>query len=108
MINFAAADDALIDETEMKTIENGINLYIDYLKSGVARDVNLDLVKNFDGKIVVENVGGSAYKTLSEILKKLGISDKFAWMNTEEDPFFHSIGKYDTDKKEIKLSMTIP
>ena len=29
-------------------------------------------------------------------------TDKFDWNNTEEDPFFHSIGKYDTDPKGNK------
>ncbi|MCQ2788920.1 MAG: hypothetical protein MJ229_00940 [bacterium] len=98
-IKFAAENDALINQEEMKKLENGINLYIEYLKSGVARDINLDLVKNFNGKIVIENVGGSAYRTLSKILEKLGINSKFDWLDTKEDPFFNSIGKYDKDPK---------
>ena len=49
-----------------------------------------------------ENVGGSAYRTLGRVLEKLKISDKFIWFNTEEDPFFHSIGKYDTTPKGEK------
>ena len=56
---------------------------------------NLDLIKTLKQKIIIENVGGSAYRTLSRVLEELGISDKFIWFNTEEDPFFHSIGKYD-------------
>ncbi|DAB26953.1 TPA: hypothetical protein CPT85_00965 [Candidatus Gastranaerophilales bacterium HUM_21] len=39
---------------------------------------------------------------MSRILKELGIEDKYVWMNKEEDPFFHSIGKYDTDPKGNK------
>ncbi|MBR1753797.1 hypothetical protein IJ732_03090 [bacterium] len=101
-IKFASADDKNIDEETMKNLENGIGLYIDYLKTGVARPINLDLVKNFDGKIVIENVGGSAYRTLSKILEKLEVSNKYDWFNMEEDPFFHSIGKYDHDSKGNK------
>ena len=56
-----------------------------------------------ESKIVIECVGGCAYRTLSRVLDKLGISDKYTWHNTEEDPFFHSIGKYDTDPKGNKV-----
>ena len=35
--------------------------------------------------------------------EKLEISNKFLWNNIEEDPFFHSIGKYDTDPKGNKV-----
>lgn len=98
-IKFAAADDKLIDETAMKLIDDGVDLYIDYLRTGVARKANMDLIDAFKGKILIENVGGSAYRTLSRVLKKLKIEGKFDWLNTEEDPFFHSIGKYGVDPK---------
>lgn len=98
-IKFAKADDSLIDEKTMELIDDGINLYIDYLKTGVARPINMDLIEQFKGKIVIENVGGSAYRTLSRVLQKLGIQDKFDWLNIQEDPFFHSIGKYSFDPK---------
>ena len=101
-IKFSAADDKNIDEKVMTKLENGINLYIEYLKTGVARDINLDLIKEFSGKIIIENVGGSAYRTLSKILEKLNVSDKFDWLNIDEDPFFHSIGKYNHDSKGNK------
>lgn len=54
-------------------------------------------------KLFIESVGGCAYRTLSRVLDKLGIADKYAWNNIEEDPFFHSIGKYDTDPKGNKV-----
>lgn len=98
-IKFAKADDNLIDEKTLSLIDDGVSLYIDYLQSGVARKINMDLIKKFKGKIIIENVGGCAYRTLSRVLNKLMISDKFDWFNKEEDPFFHSIGKYDTDSK---------
>lgn len=96
-IKFASADDNNIDENTMRLLDDGINLYVDYLKTGVARKFNLDLIENFKNKIVIENVGGSAYRTLSKVLKKLKVQNKFEWLNIEEDPFFHSIGKYDRD-----------
>ena len=98
-IKISAADNPLINENAMKFIDDGVDLYVDYLKSGVAQDINLNLIKSFNSKIVIENVGGSAYRTLSRVLAKLGISDKFEWFNIEEDPFFHSIGKYNITPK---------
>ena len=84
----------------MTKLEDGINLYVEYLKSGVGED--LSQLKKMENKIVIESVGGCAYRTLSKVLEKLEISDKFDWNNTAEDPFFHSIGKYDTDPKGNK------
>ena len=99
-IKIAAKNDALIDEEIMSKLNDGIDLYVEYLKSGVAQ--NLDSVKKMQSKLFVECVGGCAYRTLSRVLEKLGIQDKYIWNNTEEDPFFHSIGKYNTDPKGNK------
>lgn len=101
-IKIAAKNNSLINEKAMAAINDGVDLYVEYLKSGVAKDVNLDLIKSFNEKIIIENVGGSAYRTLSRVLKKLSIEDKFDWFNIEEDPFFHSIGKYDITPKGEK------
>ena len=138
-IKISAQNNPLIDEKVLANLDDGVDLYVEYLKSGVAKDFNLDLIKNLGfryteptlchpeldsgsvsksneiaeqavqpvrndvvAKIVIENVGGSAYRTLSRVLKKLDISDKFVWFNTEEDPFFHSIGKYDHTPKGEK------
>ena len=101
-IKIASDNSPFISEKLMKKLEDGVNLYAEYLKDGVAKDANLNLIKDLKDKIVIENVGGSAYRTLSRILKKLGIEKKYDWFNTEEDPFFHSIGKYDTDPKGNK------
>ena len=76
-IKIAAKDNPLIDEKIMENLDDGVDLYVEYLKSGVAQNINLDLIKGFKEKIVVENVGGSAYRTLSRVLKKLDISEKF-------------------------------
>lgn len=101
-IKIAAKNNPLIDETIMTKLNDGVDLYVEYLQSGVAKDINLNLIKNFTHKIAIENVGGSAYRTLSRVLEKLQISDKFVWFNTEEDPFFHSIGKYNETPKGEK------
>ncbi len=101
-IKISASDNPLIDEKVMANIDDGVDLYVEYLKSGVAQKSSLDLINTLKNKIVIENVGGSAYNTLGRVLKKLNISDKFVWFNTEEDPFFHSIGKYDHTPKGEK------
>ena len=93
-IKISAQDNPLIDEKVLAKVDDGVDLYVEYLKSGVAQKSSLNLIKDLNGKIVIENVGGSAYRTLSRVLKKLDIANKFVWFNIEEDPFFHSIGKY--------------
>ena len=100
-IKIAPKFDPLIDEKIMETLNDGVDLYVEYLKSGVGE--NLSSVKKMKGKLFVESVGGCAYRTLSRVLEKLEIQDKYIWNNTEEDPFFHSIGKYDTDPKGNKV-----
>ena len=99
-IKIAAKNDPLIDETIMAKLNDGIDLYVEYLKSGVAQ--NLDGLKKMKNRLFIESVGGCAYRTLSRVLEKLEISNKFDWNNVKEDPFFHSIGKYDTDPKGNK------
>lgn len=99
-IKIAPKQDPLIDESIMERLNDGIDLYVEYLKSGVAK--NLSAVKKMENKLFIESVGGCAYRTLSRVLEKLEIQDKFVWNNIEEDPFFHSIGKYDTDPKGNK------
>ena len=92
-IEFSSSDDKLIDEKAMERLNNGIDLYVEYLRQGVANNKNLEVIKNFKNKIIIDSVGGCAYNTLSKILDKLEISDSFDWFNIEEDSFFHSIGK---------------
>ena len=92
-IKFSSSDDELIDEKTMDKLNNGIDLYCEYLKNGVASEKNINTIKNFKNKIVIDSVGGCAYNTLSKILENLGIKDNFVWLNKEEDPFFHGIGK---------------
>ena len=74
-IKVASKNDSLIDEEIMTRLNDGIDLYVEYLKSGVAQ--NLDGVKHLKNKLFVECVGGCAYQTLSRVLEKLEISDKY-------------------------------
>ncbi len=100
-IKISAKNNTLIDEEIMTRLNDGIDLYVEYLKSGVAE--NLEAVNKMENKLFIECVGGCAYKTLSKVLEKLNISGKYDWNNIGEDPFFHSIGKYDTDPKGNKV-----
>ena len=106
-IEFEAADNELIDEKTMAKLNNGVDLYVEYLKNGVASEQNIELIKNFDKKIVIDAVGGASYNTLSKILEKLEVQNTFDWLNTEEDPFFHSIGKDTKDGKFYDWSLDI-
>ena len=55
-IRIAKSDDELINESFMETINNGIDLYKEYLEKGVANKENLDLIKGIKNKIIIENV----------------------------------------------------
>jgi phosphomannomutase len=101
-IKLAPSNHSKITEELMNRINNGVDLYVDYLKNGVATVKNLSIIKNAKNKIFIENVGGCAYQTLSKVLDQLDISEIFEWLNIEETPFFHSIGKSDTDPKGNK------
>jgi phosphomannomutase len=75
---------------------DGYDLYVDYLRRGIATDTNLDLIKRQTGnglEIMYECVGGCMYNIMVEITKRLGIENAFVWNNAEEDPFFHGVGK---------------
>ena len=72
-IKIAPKNDALIDDSIMAKLNDGVDLYVDYLKSGVAQ--NLDGIKKMKSKLFIESVGGCAYRTLSRVLEKLGIQD---------------------------------
>lgn len=101
-IKISAVDHPLVDEQLMATLNNGIDLYVEYLKNGVATDSNIELIQNANNKIFIENVGGCAYETLGKVLEQLGIANSFDWFNIEETPFFHGIGKSDIDPKGNK------
>jgi len=75
---------------------NGINMYVDYLRSNILTDADITSIKaaTKDGmKITFETVGGCMYRTMLPIVHQLGISETYEWNNKEEDPFFHGVGK---------------
>ena len=101
-IKIAPKNDPLIDEAVMTKLNDGIDLYVEYLKSGVAQ--NLDGVKKMQSKLFIESVGGCAYRTLSRVLEKLGIQQgetvEFFLANTDSGV------KNTYIPQEILLSMT--
>ncbi len=92
-INFASTTDANIDTTFLNSIKNGTDLYVKYLRDGVATETNLNNILEAKRKILVECMGGSMYQTLQPVLRGLGIGDHFDFLHRETDPFFHAIGK---------------
>lgn len=92
-IKFSSKNDIHIDSKFMKDIKNGIGLYTDYLKMGVATKQNILFIKNLKNKLIIECMGGSMYKTLMPLLKNLEIDSSFTFLHKEEDSFNHGIGK---------------
>ncbi len=89
-IEFAASDSDLILEDF-----DGVDEYVKYLKEGSISNQDISLIKQEvnDGlDIMYECVGGCMYQIMPKIFEKLGIGAN-NWNNTEEDPFFHGIGK---------------
>ena len=90
-IELSASDSSLILEDF-----DGIDMYVDYLKKGIATQANLDLIKkemNNGFEIIYECVGGCMHNIMLPIFEKFGIEKVFLWNNAEEDPFYHGIGK---------------
>lgn len=93
----AKADNPNINTEFLKTIENGILDYVEYLKKGIATPTNIENIKNLTKKVVIDTVGGSLTNTFNPVLTKLGIRDKFDFLHSPEDPFNHAVGKTITE-----------
>ncbi|MBI2095325.1 MAG: hypothetical protein HYT89_04075 [Candidatus Omnitrophica bacterium] len=89
----AAEDDPLIDDQFMVLIQNGVNDYTEYLRKGVATDVNLNRIRKVKNPIIIDNVSGAFHQTATPIFERLGIAGSFEWFRTNQDPFFSGIGK---------------
>lgn len=75
---------------------DGLDLYAEYLRGGVATSANLGLIKKAAEagmRIMFDTVGGCMYQNLPLLFKRLNLPDIFDWHNKEEDPFFHGLGK---------------
>lgn len=98
-ICFSALKDEHIDFGFLEKKNDGVDLYVDYLKKGVATCANLNLIREAEPSIIVDCVGGCMYQTMRTIFEKLRIVKMVKWLHVEEDPLFHNIGKLDYDPK---------
>lgn len=98
-IVFSNADDVNIDSDFMEGISNGVDPYLEYLKSAAASEKNISFVHMLSKKVVISCTHGSMYYVMPEILKGLGIYSYVGWTHKEADPFFGGIGK--TEKNPI-------
>ncbi len=98
-IQFSAAADELIDFERLDELHDGVQLYVGYLKSGVATNANLQLIRQTKPPIVVDCVGGCMYRPMRAIFERLGIADSIRWLHVEPDPLYHNIGKLDRNPK---------
>ncbi|MBN1652297.1 MAG: hypothetical protein JXA30_00825 [Deltaproteobacteria bacterium] len=88
----------LADESSELIVEDfdGFDLYLDYLRKGIATQTNLDLIRaEIDNgfEVMYECVGGCMYRVMLTVFQRLGIERAFVWNNIQEDPFFHGVGK---------------
>lgn len=98
-IQFSAATDKHIDFERLDELHDGVQLYVGYLKSGVATNANLQLIRQTKPPIVVDCVGGCMYRPMRAIFERLGIADSIRWLHIEPDPLYHNIGKLDRNPK---------
>ena len=98
-IQFSTADDAHIDFERLDELHDGVQLYVGYLKSGVATDANINLIREAKPPIVVDCVGGCMYRPMRAIFERLGIANSVRWLHVEADPLYHNIGKLDRNPK---------
>jgi len=94
-IQFSAVTDEHIDFERLDELHDGVQLYVGYLKSGVATAANLNLIRAMKPAIVVDCVGGCMYRPMRAIFERLGIADSINWLHVEADPLYHNIGKLD-------------
>ena len=98
-IQFSAIDDEHIDFERLDELHDGVHLYVGYLKSGVATDANLKLIRETKPSIVVDCVGGCMYRPMRAIFERLGIANSVRWLHVDADPLYHNIGKLDRNPK---------
>ena len=98
-IQFSAATDKHIDFERLDELQDGVQLYVGYLKGSVAADANLKLIREMKPSIVVDCVGGCMYRPMRAIFERLGIANSVRWLHVEADPLYHNIGKLDQNPK---------
>ena len=102
-IQFSAINDDHIDFERLDELHDGVQLYVGHLKSGVATNANLKLIREMKPPIVVDCVGGCMYRPMRAIFERLGIADSVRWLHVEADPLYHNIGKLDRNPKTGKV-----
>lgn len=91
VLKLSAQQDSLI-----KPDVSGVDLYIDYLKNGVATDSNLKLIQSQTEQgfhVMFDCVGGSMAEVMQSLLTKLKIKSAFEFIRQAEDSFQCGIGK---------------
>lgn len=92
--------------------KDNAKLYCSYLRQGPASEKAIETIREAADnglRLKLDFFGGGGCKTLSAILKELGIIKAFegGFIREEEDPFFHNIGFAVTKKKgseELEVS----
>ncbi len=98
-IQFSARNDPHIDFERLDELHDGVQLYVSYLRNGVATASNLDLIRQTKPAIVVDCVGGCMYRPMRAIFERLGIATAVHWLHVKADPLYHNIGKLDYNPK---------
>ena len=98
-IQFSSSVDKNINFNLLDELDGGTNLYVDYLRKGVANDANLNLIREAKPSIVIDCVGGCMYPTMRKIFERLKISDSLKWLHVDADPLYYNIGKLNYNPK---------
>ncbi len=99
LIQFSASNDENIDFSFLDESDDGTRLYVDYLRNGVAKDANLDLIREVKPSIVIDCVGGCMFQTMRKIFQRLKVADSLKWLHVDADPLYYNIGKLDYNPK---------
>ncbi|MBI4846574.1 MAG: ROK family protein [Candidatus Omnitrophica bacterium] len=99
-INIPLKSDPRITEELFAKTGNGIKVYEKYQRQVAADDFTLNLVKQLvarvgKGRVHIDCMHGSAYRTFTNFLKELGLEELIEhidWMHTEERDDFGGIG----------------
>lgn len=98
-IQLSASNDENIDFDLLDELDSGVNLYVDYLRQGVASDANLDLIREVKPPIVIDCVGGCMYQTMRSIFENLRVTASLKWLHVDADPLYYNVGKLDHNPK---------
>jgi phosphomannomutase len=101
VIKISSLNNPNINKLFLKTIKNGVTDYINYLRQGVATNVNIENIEKLKNKIIIDTVGGSLTNTFMPILNEFKVINKFEFTHAKEDPFNHGVGKLIDDSEKF-------